>query len=158
MVNGTKRFGFASGSGGDDTTLARLPGAGKECPKHVRGDTRHIAGHNQVPVRRGYAQGGVDASQWSTAGKFVPIDRIAEAGISNRLTNQSDGTGGLLDKLRQVLDQRGSTIREQGFVPAHPGAAAAGQHESRPLHERIIALAVRGVPRDPRLRIGEFRL
>ena len=44
-----------------------------------------------------------------------------------------------------------AAIGQQGFVPAHPGAPAAGQHESGRLHERIIALAVPGGPGSPAL-------
>src|ERR1017187_4170759 len=101
MVNGAKRFHFITCPGGDDTTLAGFRSASEQGAKDAGGDTRHVASHDQVPVRSGYAQGRVNASQGSTAGEFVWINRMAEARVSARLPNQCYGAGRLLHHPRQ---------------------------------------------------------
>ena len=151
MVNAAQRFRSAPGPAARTQFPAPGPEAGLAMVSSSAFSTStEIAGMSQATIRfqsvADTVERGVDASRRAAAGKFVPIDRIREPAVSDRITHQGHASGRLLHRSRQVFGQCGSPVGQQGFIPAHPGTPAPGQHESGPLHERIIALAARPAP------------
>ena len=59
--------------------------------------------------------------------------------IARGVADEGDGSGRILDDSCDVLRQRCSAPRQEGFVPPHAGTMSAHQHESGVGHEKMVA-------------------
>ena len=103
------------------------------------GHTRHVAGYDEVPVRRRPGQRGVDAAERTAAGMLVRNQGVGKMTVTIGRPHQSDGARGFSDLDGDVVDQGLATVGKKGFVASHAGALAADQYESGAPHERMIS-------------------
>jgi soluble lytic murein transglycosylase-like protein len=145
MVDGAQ--GLESGGGcGDQAVGCGGFGGVQQVFEEIRGDGRHIAGNDQIPVRMRGAQRGEDPAKRTTTVDLIRKDGITQPLVSLRRTDERRASGSLTDSRGNVLEQRRAVHRQQRFIAAHAGAAPAHQHETgthraQAAHEMIIAYA-----------------
>jgi soluble lytic murein transglycosylase-like protein len=130
MIDGTQ--GIETGGGLGDQAIAGIRlGLLKKLLEKMRGQGGHVAGDDQVPVGLGMAKSGAEASQGAAVLDFIGDDGIAEMAVSIDGANNGCVSSDAADGLSDVSEQRGGSQGKQRFIPAHAGAAAAGEDESR---------------------------
>ena len=104
--------------------------------KHVHGQIWHVAGDQQVPIGLGEGESGVESADGPTTGNEIGNDRNIQEWIALGRTNDD----GVLDHTGQFGDgafkQSDTFALKKGFIAAHTGAEAAGQHPGLRIFER----------------------
>ena len=145
MIDGAQRL--ESGGGGRDQAVGCGGfGGAQQIFEEVRGDGRHIAGDDQIPVRMRGAQRREDSTKRAAVVSQVWKNGITHPLVSLRRTDERRASGSLADSRGDVLEQRRAVHRQQRFIAAHAGAVPAHQHETgthraQAAHEMIIAYA-----------------
>lgn len=140
MVESAERFDFSSLAGCDDGIGGACRGGGDQKTKPGGGDARHVAGEDECPAAASLAERGLDAAERPAAGEAFREDRQSEMTVLFGPSDQRDVAGGGQGLLGDVLDESGAFEGKERFVPAHPAAHAAGQHESRHPHDTMVAV------------------
>jgi hypothetical protein len=141
MVDGAERFQAAGGPNGHQRIAVTGLGGIHQLAEKLARELRHIAGDDQIPVRRGVPERSENSTQRTFAGIEVGYRARANIGVSH----QEDGPSGGADTLCHGLRQRATVERQQGFVPAHTRALSSHQHVPRPAaHTKMIPSDVQG--------------
>src|SRR5689334_11200992 len=98
------------------------------------GDSGHVTGHNQVPVRLRDSKGRINAGEGPATEEDIPDNRITKVSIEGRVADQSYVASNCTCFRCNKFHQHPSLKREQGFVAAHAGALPARQDKRRPFH------------------------
>ena len=129
-----------------DTEASRAVRPPKEFAQEIRGDLRHIAGNQKIPlggsVLKSRAQSAHGTQIRLPVGKDWPAKAAVEGGVAengHRSGRAADGGGG-------ANHERDSPVAQQRLVAPHAGTVSAGQDKPRFPHERIITLRFGGVP------------
>ena len=134
MVDGTQwmqaPIGFA------DHGIARHRA---EFAQQSGGKFGHVAGHQQNPLRGAHGKRGQQPSQRTTIWNDVGDHGESQTTVG---CGPDDGhiPDGFADHACHMRQQRSAEPRQQRFIAPHAGAAPAGQHESRSLHEKMVAM------------------
>jgi hypothetical protein len=108
--------------------------------KKFSGDSRHVAGHNQVPLGLCAGKSCVDARKGATPSEDIRQNGITKVSVPVGVSDQSYVTCRGARFGCNVFYERASMKREQGFVAAHAGTLSTRQHKGRPFHAEMITL------------------
>ena len=142
MPDGAQRLRQSGGGSGQQDV--RVGGfRGFEQPGQERGcELRHIAGADQIPVRRGGPEGGQNTAERSLAGKQIGNRGKSGNRGEGRVADQDRASGGLAHGLGDGGNEWPATEGEERFVSSHTRAAASRQHVARPTHSKMIPLKI----------------
>lgn len=148
VIRGAERL-LAGWRDRDEAVAARALGSFEQLPEEGGGQVRHVAGHNEVPGRRGMLQRSLDAPERAAAGYQVRYNRVAQAREPVSSADQHCRTGGGSHFRRNVLDEARPADRKQGFVASHACAGSsrqnvAGAPGGPQVHGKMIALMESG--------------
>ena len=143
MIDPAKRLGSIR-SQRNQAIFTGLFGRCEKRSEKLRRQTGHIAGHDQVPLGGGGAEGGVKSSQWAHSFSGIRDDRQTEKSISFGRANQGHVPRRLLYIIGRLFNQSSLSKGEESFVAAHAAATSAYEHEpgAKP-HAMIVAILSR---------------
>jgi hypothetical protein len=132
VINRTEGLETPRRPGREQGIGARARGAVEQAAEEIRVERRHVARHHEIPCGAGVGEGGENAAQRALAGVQIGDHRESQYCVQVRIAHQDRATGRLEDGASHRFDQGPSAKRQQGFIAAHAGTAAARQHESHP--------------------------
>jgi soluble lytic murein transglycosylase-like protein len=130
---------------GHQARVVTYHGGIQEALEEFLGHRRHIAGDDQVPVLRSGTEGGEDSAKGPRVFHQIGQGGEPERGVFFRSANQRHVSSGAADAGGDSRGQGGPVDFKQRLIAAHPGASAAGEHESctrmraRAFHEKMVA-------------------
>src|SRR5689334_21291091 len=134
MVNSAKRLrGDVNRSG--DAIGIRYLALFQQDTQRLGGDSGHVAGDDQVPIRRGHTQ-----SRKQPADRTKPWNFVW---YSTGPTDNDNVSSSFPDSRSDVVEQRHAAIGQRSLVPAHSDACPTRQNEPGRIHERMIAFGSR---------------
>jgi hypothetical protein len=136
VIDGAEGFEAASRAAGQDDRGSGTAGGVQQIAQECGGEFGHVAGDDQVPVRRGVMQGGEDSAERTLIG--VTIGDAVEFAVAD----EGDIAGGEANLGGDGLHEGNSVEREPGLVAAHTGTAPPCQHISRASHSEMITLGL----------------
>jgi hypothetical protein len=119
-----------------------LRGAAKKRLEELGCDFGHITGKYQIPIRVRGGERGVYTGERPITRISISYDWISEITIGISVADQTYMAGRTADLIRNMSGQCKSMKRQQGFISAHPGTAAANQDKARAIHAKMITLKV----------------
>jgi len=99
----------------------------------------HVASDQQNPFGVTGLESCEQPSQWTAIRNHIGDHDQPQLAVSI-VPDDHDVSDRFTNYLGDVLQQRPSLPGQQGFVATHAGTAAAGQHEPRVFHEKIVAM------------------
>jgi Transglycosylase SLT domain len=108
-----------------------------------RGNLRHIAGDQNIPIGAGNAEGGEKAPDGPAIRYGVGYDGKTEVHIFFWGADEGHAAGGGADFVGDFLDHRAVAQREKSLIAAHAPAGSAHQNKARSSHEMILATSGR---------------
>ena len=138
MVDAAQRMQSASRFANDGVSVH-----GHELPQQCGSQFRHVARDKKNPIGVAQRQRGQQSAQRTAVRDHVGDYAQTKMTVTLRGTHDGDVSHSLADNPRDMFQQRFAAQGQQRLVASHAGAATAGQHKSRVLHEKIVAVVGR---------------
>jgi hypothetical protein len=132
VIEGAQGMKSAADISRKDAVQVRVNRAIRKITKHFHRQSRHVAGHNQVPIGLRRLEKGLQSADGSVTLGQVADHRPTEMRVTLRRSDDSDtayssehGPG------RQVQQVGAAQLnRQQGLISSHPSAVASGQDKT----------------------------
>src|SRR5665213_392422 len=126
----------------------------QQIAQEIGTEARHVARHNQAPIRLADFERRAQASQRSAVFVTIGGGHKPQRHIAFRSTDQRDAASRRADAPGHVFQQGPVAQRQNGLVPTHPRTTSPGQDESGPawqratwpsgFHEKILTVGLHG--------------
>jgi hypothetical protein len=136
VINGAERFAMSGGGFGNHDRDGMRAGSIQQFAEEFHREAGHVAGHDQVVLGVGMAQGGQDSAERTFAGVEVGNHGITESGVSRRIADQHGASRHAFHYVADASAERFVAHRQEGLVAPHAAAPSPHQDVTRSLHNR----------------------